>query len=676
MSSKSHIALAERIYRELDIDALAKNGVARDHRRHYGMVVYPSIKSASNQGQSDVFGVPAHGKSRLYIHIPFCSGLCEFCHFQLAPTKFVTEYLECVDREFQLLRTTAPRLLYHGMFIGGGTPTSLNSKQLNTVIDSAFRTLNVNREGFNTIEIHPEFVRQGDAYERFIAMRERGLNRISIGAQAFDQDVLDSMARRHTVEENFRAIELAREAGFQYVDIDIMYGVPGQTLHQWSQTLSAVAGLPVDSVSIFYLIVKPGTAVANRPRSALPAARESVLMHIMAREALAAAGFVESLTDHFHRPQGPSADDGGLSAFLYSQFNIVPAGVSGWGYANSAHYWNSFDTRDYCSQVRRGRLPIVRAVHLSEDERIRRDLMFCLKYGVVDFSAFLNTYGVNVLEQYSYAFNTLQKLGLVVVDDSRALLSYRGRLYMEEACTYLFSDKVAGDQLRDGGSDPLQERFNYLVKPNRSRPVRILTVVAHPRKESLTHALHDVFRSTAADCGHEIETIDLYAEKYESVLTGDEIDGLNVPNEVGRHQAMLQSADILAVFCPIWWYSVPAILKGWYDRTFAKGFAFEFSETDRYRGLLQGKKLLVINTGADSHERFAKYWKEAYVHSQVHAVFDTVGMTQRCVRIFLNAHHRAEGERQRIIDEVAYLARHIGFPWVFETDHSAQVKSS
>lgn len=681
------IRRAEALYDSLGIDALERHGIIREHARHYGMVVYPSIRSSRPITAAPIFGAPIDGTARLYVHIPFCSGRCTFCHFQLASkARYGQAYLEHLHEEIRLVNAARHGITFHGLFIGGGTPSQLDGDELDLLLRQVQSSLGVERAGFNTIEVHPELVREPDALTRLQQMRGAGLNRISIGVQAFEQRLLDRLSRRHTVEDGYALIELARKAGFEYIDVDLMYGLPEQTLSDWAHTLGEVTALDVDSISIFYLIWRDRTPMGRRPlteRAALPSRRASTVMRIMAREAFTDAGFVQSLTDHFHRSYPERACRPQGSTLLYSNFFVVPVGISGWGYANRHHYWNTFDIEEYSRLIDRGELPITRGLHLDDDERTRRDMMFCLKYGGLPFTPFRERDGVDIREQYRYVLEPLADLGLIRAADDGVVLTSTGSLFMEEVCSFFFSDAVWRDVCGDGGKPPaslvppsdfeatsldegqILETFHYLITPRRAAPERVLAVVAHPDPASFTHALFRAFRAGAELGGRVVHALDLYADGYHAALSREELRASVPPEPVLEHQRLIADADVLAFFHPIWWYAAPALLRAWYERTFTRGFAFDFSPEERYRGLLGAKRVVVVSTGADSGERFDTLWGSAYLQSQIHSTFETVGITQRCVRVFLNVEHAPPAEHARMIAEASFLGRHLDLAPLF-----------
>ncbi len=657
---------AEQLYRKLRIDELRRLGVFRDHARHYGMVVYPSIKSAKAVDPTDLFRSDTVASARLYVHIPFCSGVCSFCHFQLAGNGLIDRYVDALCAEARLVRCACPQVSFHGVFLGGGTPSLLSLRHWKKLLTTIFTDLHVETSGFNTVELHPEIVRNPQAVGIVALLREFGINRASIGIQSFDQRLLDKLKRRHTVDENYEAIELVRDAGFPYVDVDVMYGLPTQDLAQWARTLDISSRLPIDSVSIFYLILRPGSRISEKDLRHLPTAKESTLMHIMAREHLLGSGFTERLTDHFHReyPQRESAAP--VTPMLYSQLAVVPLGISGWGYLNACHYWNQFEIDQYFKSIDEDRISVAEGVFLDKDERLRRDVMFGLKYGQCQLDAIRTIHQSEARDDLRYAFEAASKLGLVEMDERSAQLTYTGRLFLEETCGLFFSDRAARDQLTSFDNHVYKERFNYLLVPEVGEQMRVCCVVAHPKRQSFTRHLANAFVESAAAARHDCTLVDLYAENYDPVLTALSQDRNGAPHATSRHQALIEAADVLAIFYPVWWYGVPAILKGWYDKTFTEGFAFSFDLKQRYIGLLGGKRLVAVNTAGDTRQAFECQWGDAYLKSQIDHVYDTIGIRHRCVRVYTNIHHRTDDERERMVSEVQFLARNIAFPFVYD----------
>lgn len=191
-----------------------------------------------------------------YVHVPFCASICRYCAFErTARVSWIEPWLERICAEIrqtlQKARSENPDFFLETIYIGGGTPSLLSARQLDRLLgcfDGYFSSA-----GEWTLEANPESVDAG----RLETARRHGVNRLSIGIQSFDDARLQALGRRHSAAQALRAVELAREAGFDNISADLMYGFSDQSELQLALDLQAFLGLDIDHLSIYSLIVEP-----------------------------------------------------------------------------------------------------------------------------------------------------------------------------------------------------------------------------------------------------------------------------------------------------------------------------------------------------------------------------------------------------------------------------------
>ncbi|MBQ8953383.1 MAG: radical SAM family heme chaperone HemW, partial [Clostridia bacterium] len=189
----------------------------------------------------------------LYIHIPFCKRKCAYCDFTSYPgkTDLIPAYLDQLAEEMRASAASYGPMAADTVFLGGGTPSLLTGDQMKRLMDDVRRHFAVSPGAEITAEANPGTV---DA-EKLVAFREAGLNRLSLGVQAFDDGLLRALGRIHTAREAEEAVRLAAEAGFENLSLDLMYALPGQRMAQWLATLEAALRLPIRHISCYSLIV-------------------------------------------------------------------------------------------------------------------------------------------------------------------------------------------------------------------------------------------------------------------------------------------------------------------------------------------------------------------------------------------------------------------------------------
>ena len=191
----------------------------------------------------------------LYIHAPFCRGKCPYCDFYSeAPTEASMDaWLGAIGREADLYRDRFPA--FDSLHLGGGTPSLLSARTLSALLDVLRRTFRFLPGSEFAIEVNPDDV----THEKAALFRELGFNRVSVGAQSFDDAELRALKRRHTAAQTLKALDVLRSAGFDNIGIDLMYGLGGQTLADWEQTLGRALAFGPEHLSCYQLTIEKGT---------------------------------------------------------------------------------------------------------------------------------------------------------------------------------------------------------------------------------------------------------------------------------------------------------------------------------------------------------------------------------------------------------------------------------
>ncbi|MEZ4706408.1 MAG: radical SAM family heme chaperone HemW [Caldilineaceae bacterium] len=193
----------------------------------------------------------------LYIHIPFCQRKCPYCDFNTYAglENLYAQTVHALVCELQKWRTElAPRQI-DTIFIGGGTPTVLEVKQLGLLLDTVRQSAHLSPNAEITSEVNPGAVDR----TKFHGLKTLGVNRLSMGVQSFQPEELQFLGRIHDVADVYRAYEAARQAGFNNINLDFMFGLPHQTVAQWRDTLTKALALAPDHLSLYSLIVEPNT---------------------------------------------------------------------------------------------------------------------------------------------------------------------------------------------------------------------------------------------------------------------------------------------------------------------------------------------------------------------------------------------------------------------------------
>ncbi|QNL44374.1 radical SAM family heme chaperone HemW [Oscillibacter hominis] len=238
----------------------------------------------------------------LYIHIPFCKSKCIYCDFYSLPEREgrMDAYAKALCSH---LKEAAPRAQGHSVdsvYFGGGTPSYLGASRLCAILKVIRKHYGVTKDAEITLEANPD---SADSYKDLRALRRCGFNRISLGMQSADDAELRAIGRVHTMDQVRTAVENARKARFPDVSLDLIYGLPGQTMERWQENLSAAAALDPDHLSCYGLKVEEGTPLYQaKDRLALPGDDLQADMYLYTVEFLQHMGYRQYEISNFARP--------------------------------------------------------------------------------------------------------------------------------------------------------------------------------------------------------------------------------------------------------------------------------------------------------------------------------------------------------------------------------------
>jgi len=247
----------------------------------------------------------------IYIHIPFCVSKCKYCDFKSAPScpKERSDYVESLCKKIRSYGNFAKAYRVVSIFVGGGTPSILEAEQMKEIFDTIKETFELSSDAINgdeveiTVEANPGTV----TLEKLFAYRECGVNRLSIGLQSVNNHELSALGRIHTYEEFLETYQMARNAGFENINIDLISAIPYQTVESWKETLEKVVALQPEHISAYSLIIEEGTPFYERYGEGehddeLPSEEDERQMYYDTREILASYGYGRYEISNYAKP--------------------------------------------------------------------------------------------------------------------------------------------------------------------------------------------------------------------------------------------------------------------------------------------------------------------------------------------------------------------------------------
>ena len=289
----------------------------------------------------------------LYVHVPFCEKKCAYCNFySVTSLNDIPEYVNAVLKELSLYILDFS--YFDTIYFGGGTPSLLSDADLSEILVHVRKTFTIAADAEITAEINP-----GDADLHFlVSLRQMGVNRLNIGIQSFDEDILRFLDRRHTREQAIHSIEQARAAGFDNIGLDFMYGIPDQSLLSWKGTLSQALSFHPEHLSCYQLSLESGTPLGRRHQNdefALPGEDEQAELFMLSSDILTGAGYLHYEVSNFARNEKCKSRHNQKYWRHVSYLGIGPAAHS---FSGQRRWWNHRSVKQYLLDLREDRRPL------------------------------------------------------------------------------------------------------------------------------------------------------------------------------------------------------------------------------------------------------------------------------------------------------------------------------
>jgi oxygen-independent coproporphyrinogen-3 oxidase len=387
--------------------------------------------------------------------VPFCNQRCSFCNlFTFVPpgASPAGAYLGALEREAaEYGRVLGPDVRFARLYVGGGTPTYFTEGELRRLASLLRENLGVRpQETLGCIEASPETLDEG----KIALLRELGFRRLSLGVQSFVAEELRQVNRRFDFALNRRAVDLVGRAGFPHFNVDLIYGLPGQTAASWRYSLDQAMDSAATSLFLYPLYVRPLTGLDRRADAPpCPTTHEMGAMYDAAREQLSAAGFTQVTMRQFLRgaagakPQAAEED----REYRCQRDVTVGLGAGARSYTGRLHYstpWKMIGhnirgvVEGYVAAVRRGDFLVRHGFELDDDETRRRFTILSLLYDGLDLRAFAGLFRTDASGQYAGAWDLLREERCVEEHDGRFRLTPRGVRHADVVGQLFFSERV------------------------------------------------------------------------------------------------------------------------------------------------------------------------------------------------------------------------------------------
>jgi oxygen-independent coproporphyrinogen-3 oxidase len=365
-----------------------------------------------------------------YLHIPFCEHICHYCDFNKVFLKGqpVDEYLQALEQEMILTLQKYPTNQLQTIFVGGGTPTSLNEQQLYRFCESINKNLPMTENVEFTFEANP-----GDlTKEKLQILKDAGVNRLSLGVQTFNDELLEKIGRVHRAKDVYLTIEKAKSVDFENISIDLIFSLPSQTIKDFQESLTEAFSLDIQHYSAYSLIIEPKTVFYNlmqKGKLPTPGEDSESAMYELLMDEMERHGFKQYEISNFSKPGYESKHN--LTYWNNEYYYGFGAGAH--SYLDGWRRSNAGPLKKYLEHISEGKLPIFQENEVSKAEQMEEEMFLGLrKTAGVSISHFIQKFDENPLQLFKKEVADLLGKKWIEVSGDNIYLTKRGRLLGNE----------------------------------------------------------------------------------------------------------------------------------------------------------------------------------------------------------------------------------------------------
>ena len=378
----------------------------------------------------------------LYIHIPFCLNKCRYCDFySITDVSLRSRFLEALFREMQLMDPIG--LAFDTLYVGGGTPSVLEADSIGEIIATSSQYFNFASDTEVTLEVNPATVTP----DILRAYRVSGINRLNIGAQSFNDKNLGFLGRIHSADEARLTFEWARQAGFDNIGLDLIFGLPGQDEKNWLDDLTAATAMGPEHLSCYMLTCEPETPLDLDVKSGrVRLAADAAVLELFdtAIDFLTQRGFLHYEISNFARRHG-SGNQAKTSRHNQKYWSYAPyigLGPSAHSFIEPQRWWNHRSLTTYLKQIETGESAIADRERLTREQMMMETIYLGFRTAAgLALEAFRDRFGIDFLKTFEETVADFQSEGLVEVAGARCRLTQKG-MALIDGITAAFVDLV------------------------------------------------------------------------------------------------------------------------------------------------------------------------------------------------------------------------------------------
>ncbi|SDZ19623.1 oxygen-independent coproporphyrinogen-3 oxidase [Proteiniborus ethanoligenes] len=364
------------------------------------------------------------GDIGIYVHIPFCQSKCYYCDFCSYPSILDNseKYISYLKREIDIYEERLKDYSISTIFLGGGTPTAINGEYIYEIMGYIHKKLNTNRIKEVSIESNPKTLDD----EKLNIYKNAGINRISLGVQSMNDTMLNKIGRIHTAEDFINTYRLIRKHGFDNVNFDIMFNLPGQTIHDSIKTLGIITELEPEHISYYSLKIEEDTPFYHmymNKQIVLPDEDTEREMYHKGIELLEKKDYIHYEISNFAKKGYESRHN----LIYWRAEPYIGLGLSAHSYFEKFRYGNTEDLNIYFEQLSNGQLPIEEKEFIDDNMEVAEYIILGLRLMQgVNIEDFRKRFCIDILDKYGEIIDKFIKKGLLEKKDNNIKLTKKG----------------------------------------------------------------------------------------------------------------------------------------------------------------------------------------------------------------------------------------------------------
>lgn len=377
--------------------------------------------------------------SGIYIHIPFCIQKCRYCGFYSIPMTDIEvsdEYCECLIDEMDIQKPLTQHFLNDSVYMGGGTPSILSIRNLRSILDALYNRFSISENAEVTLEVNPATIQKDTAR----ALSDLPVNRISLGVQSFNDDLLTFLGRPHTVDDIYTTYRTLKDSGFESISTDLIFAIPGQSMRDWKQSVRSIIELKPNHVSLYAFSFDRESYFAQLLDEGKIAPVDDDLetrMYLYAVDAMRDAGYIHYEISNFALPGYESRHN----RLYWKNMPYIGLGAGAFSYLDRVRYCGVRNIRHYIDRIRAHQSPYVEHERLSDEQSLRETAALNLRLlqEGCSLSELQQMYpDIPVYKELSAPIDTLVSKNLIAQKEpGRFVLTRKGMLFADEAAALI-----------------------------------------------------------------------------------------------------------------------------------------------------------------------------------------------------------------------------------------------